>query len=155
MRKRNIIQLTLVRDKVNTYLKLKTAPELEQVFRDLSLEEFGEDNTETSTRWSNDSSEGLKFYKRATGENDNKIMGEVAFNDFGKSLMDRDNGRVNIALLRAVGSSGKGGVILKTSELIGYEELNDYAKRLAEWSKDFYRDYIKRSKLTATISIEV
>lgn len=162
MRKKNIIKLSLTRDKADTYLKIWVAPEIEQVF---SNNQTGVDSlvdeaeTQVSSRWFDGDGNGLRFYKNSAEFNSKLLNGDRAFNDFGKSLMDTNDynsgSRVNIALLRIVGASQAGGVTIKTSELIGYEELKTYTELLAKWSKDFYRDYIKKAKLTATISLEI
>lgn len=155
MKKRNVIKLTLVREKTDTYLKLWIAPEVENLFRESATAEFGLGNeTEISKKWFNEQNEGLKFYRNTTDMSNALQKLSPAYNDFGKMLLD-SNGYVNIALLRVVGASGQSGVILRTNDLISFEELKMYVERLANWGKEFYRDYIKKSKMTAVIAYEM
>lgn len=153
MRKRNIIKLTLIREQADTLLKLWIAPELEAVF---APPNGGKSNMEVSTQWHDSEGKGLMFYKKDI-EFAEKIKSDSIANDFGKSLLVAgDYGtKVNIALLRVVGASQRGGVLIKCNDLIGYEELKQYMELLGSWSKNFYRDYIKKTKLTATISLEM
>lgn len=122
------------------------------VFSEKALENYPDAPVEISERWFNGAGKGLQFYK-ITGDMDKKILGDQAYNNFGKSLMEGD--RINIALLRIVGASERTGVTIKTNDLIGYEELRQYSEKLSYWAKGFYRDFIKKSKITATISLEM
>ena len=160
MRKRNIVKFTLTRNKTETILKFWVAPEVEAVFKESAVNKYGNDYIEKSGAWFDENKEGLRFYKKEDELNNklseiqNRVTGYPIINDFGKTLFD-GRGCMNIALLRVVGVSEGKGVNIKTDSLIGYEELKRYVEMLGEWIKVFYRDYIKKSKITATIACEL
>lgn len=155
-KKRHGVKITLVRDHADTYLKFWIAPEVEAVFKSMAEKEHGLDNNiETSTRWLDDNKAGLQFYRNSS---ELKQIVDDSYprvqNDVGSGLMSGDK-YPNVGLLRIVGASEGSGKIIRTTDLIGYEESKIYVDRLASWVKNFYRDYIQKTKIVATISFEI
>lgn len=146
LEKKHVIDITLEKRELETFVSLKVAPEVEAFFKKAAKSE-----TETSNKWLDEEGEGLEFYRK-----NEKLSGKVenyddVMDNFGNGLME--GSRINLALLRICGISE--GVTVKTDDLLGYEETRQYIERLAEWTKKFYENNLKNHSLSASITFEV
>lgn len=170
---KDVIILDIVKEKQDIFLKINIVDKtIEEYFRKIAIMEHGaneKDFIQTSEKWVDREGNGLKFYKNNkelqanilktidgkynSGEGDNKRSLYIT-NDFGSSLYDK-NGRLNIAILRAVGASSPQGLTLKTTELIPWEECRTFIEQLAAFLKEFYKAFLKKSEGKFKIQIEV
>lgn len=151
MPSQNVIELDLSREGLETLLKIKVAPAIEQFFKNASNGVF-----ETSSKWLDNTGEGLDFYEKS------ETMSKLAdrrqvIDNFGNGLISRDGSfgalKINVAPLRLVGASVGDGVVLKTSDLLSFEEMKQYINELKDWTKAFYENDLLPAKITGSITI--
>lgn len=161
--KKTVIKLNLRKREMETELKIWVQPEIEEFFRSASLEKGNPSrdddnnsrpgNTSTSSKWKNVEGKGLEYYVKNV-KLSNKIDGmENVIDNFGNGLLHR--GQLNLALLRLKGISDGDGITIRTSDLLGYEEMNQYTQELAAWTKAFYEEYLHDQELEATITLDI
>lgn len=148
----NAVELDLSRNGLNTILKIKVAPAIEEFFKQANGGEF-----ETSSKWLDENSDGLRFYKKS--ETMSKLGDKrQVMDNFGNGLLESsyDNTlKINVAPLRIVGASSPEGVTVSTDDLLSYEEMKQYIKALAEWTKAFYENDLQPAEIAGKISFEV
>lgn len=154
MSKKRVLDVSLHKEGLKTYLKLKAAPEIEDYFRRAAENEFGIDAKEQSSKWRNESGSGLVFYKKSEKLSNKVTNYGPIMDNFGNGLLD-NAGRVNLALLRIVGISREDGVTISTEDLLGYEETRLYIEGLASWAKSFYEENLRDQDFTASVTFEV
>lgn len=151
------IYLTLEREKGNIKIKIKTPVELETFFKTISNGE-----TETSTYWKDENGNGLKFYK-INPEYAEKIKqvldGERYFDNFGGGLIDGTrnyNSLYNIAPLRTAGVGGDYMTLCSAKfEGVSSLELEDYIKRLGNFTKSIWSALINKTKIKSVLTFEI
>lgn len=158
--KKPAISITLKRQNMDIVMDIKTAPEIEDFFRKASLQvdngsadngdsANSEGRAKTSRRWFKANGEGLEYYVKNVKLSD-KVNGYSIMDNFGNGLIEDD--KINLAFLRVVGISN--GVSIRTTELLSLEEMKDYIQRLANWTRDFYRQHLSQAEIIATVNVE-
>jgi len=161
--KKQVIKLGLRKREMETELSIWAAPEIEEFFRTASLQKDNprrnddggnaDGNTSTSKKWKDANGKGLTYYVK-NEKLRNKLEGmNNVIDNFGNGLYHR--GQLNLALLRVKGISEGDGVVIRTSDLLGFEEMNQYAQELASWTKAFYEEYLHEQDLEASITLEM
>lgn len=153
-----LINLTLYRTGDKTVIQIKAAKELEAFFSDLSKGEGSEPQYLVSQNWKDKEGNNAKFYKM-TDTMEAKLAqwleNNSAFNNAGGSILVDSRGRVNMAILRAVGITGGTTISFVSSELSDNFELEDYVRSVANVSKKIYAAFISKSVVKATITLTV
>ncbi len=144
---KEVIDIGLVKEGLNTVMTIKVADELETYFKTLA----GND-TEQSSKWLDKNNRGLYFYKKVEAMSQ-KVGSVQVMDNFGNGLFDDQTGRINVALIRTVGASK--GISIKTQGLMTYSEMETYIKELATWVKGFYEEQMRPAEIKAKISMEV
>lgn len=157
--KKTIVNLSAEKDGSNLFLKIKLDPKLELFFSNLSKSDTGETQTQTSAKWLKPDETGLVFYL-PTEKNKTileKLKQNYSFNstidNFGSGLFSENSIGINIAILRIVGTSASP-VSFNVSDLVNYDELKTYIEKLGEITKEIYKNYIIKQKITARITFE-
>jgi hypothetical protein len=162
--RKEIINLNLSKQGMTSLLRIKVAEEIEDYFRKASLRdgETGSDNrsrrstrgnTDVSEKWLDESGEGLEFYKKNVKLSNKVSRYTQVIDNFGNGLID--DGRLNLALLRVKGISEGDGVSIKTDDLLGYAEMQEYITQLSSWTKAFYEDHLRDQDIVAKVTFEV
>jgi len=151
--KRKVIDITLRKEEMDSFINIKVSPEIETYFRKAAEKVDRRNSTEVSNKWFDENGDGLSFYKK-----NEKLSSKVenypdVMDNFGNGLMDSH--RINLALLRIVGISGEDGVTIKSDELIGHEEANAYVQKLADWTVQFYQTHLRDHSLSASVTLEL
>mgnify|MGYP003471788559 FL=1 len=152
MSKINAIELDLSRNGLNTILKIKVAPAIEEFFK-----QAVDGRMETSSKWLDENGDGLRFYKKSETMSRLGDQRQVIDN-FGNGLLENNGSntlKINVAPLRIVGASSENGVSITTDDLLSYEEQKQYIKALAEWAKIFYENDLQPAVIAGKISFEV
>lgn len=154
--KKKILDIDLSKDGLNIFLKIKASPEIEKFFKSVAVDDIagviGGVYQEKSNKWVDDRGVGLQFYIKAKKLND-KVAGVDVIDNFGNGLFNENKEKINVALLRAVGITD--GIVFRTTDLLGYEEMKAYIEKLAVWTKGFYREHLKENTIKASLSFEV
>lgn len=131
-----ILLMKLLRENGKTKLYLKTAPEVEAVFRT--------EQTTVSTVYK-DEDTFHNFYKQLSNE-DNlvNLVDNVRLNSYGTQLFD--GYRKNLSLLRTVGISN--GILFEIQGLIGEEMLEEWSRTLKEFILKLYKSYVRPVEIT-------
>ena len=150
------VKITLRRSGFDILMDLKVDQKIENFFKQASLEGSCADNgdatedgvAKTSTKWVDKEGNGLTYYvkNRKVGE---LVPGTRVIDNFGNGLLDED--KMNVAFLRIVNVSK--GVTIKTTDLLSLEEMKDYIRRFANWTKEFYQNHLVDSEVIAEISV--
>lgn len=169
---KHAISLEIRKNKVDIVLKIKVSKEIEMFFKELALAAYPDDSDninengghlQQSSKWYDEEDNGLMFYRvtdKMSEKLDDLLGGKIIAedgrrlmicNNFGSGLYEND--RLNIAILRAVNAAE--GITLKTTDLLGYEEIKRYIEDLASITKEFYRNFLQKAKVKAKISFEV
>ena len=146
--KKTIVSLTAEREGSKLNLKIKIDKKIEALYKSMSNEAI-----ETSTLWTDNEGNGLKFYK--LNESMDAIRRSTSnryslCDNFGRGLV-RDG--YNIAIFRIVGASK--GITFNVSSLVTYEELKSYIEALGFVVKDMYKNFITKQKISAKITFEL
>jgi hypothetical protein len=152
MTTKNAVVIGVQKEGSDVIINIKVAKEIEEFFEKLSKAENGDNYIQQSNRWFDKDGAGLKFYKSSSAMDEKLRSYYGVTNNYGDGLMDSVGTRINIALIRSVGASA--GITVKTNDLIGYEEVRVYMERLADFTKVFYRNYLKKLNIKAKVSFE-
>lgn len=149
--KKTIVSLTAEKDGMDFYLTIKADKKLENLFKTIS-----ENQTSQSTKWLDNNNTGLQFYvkndKMAEMLNKTAIY-SANCDDFGSSLIK--NGEYNFAVIRAKGISSTGGIKMKATEIISYDELKNYIEKLGQFIKTIYQNNLTKTKIKAKITFDI
>lgn len=151
MSKKNVLDLTLKKEGMESVLHIKAAKEFEDFFKKAAKKKSSS-YTETSNKWLNEDGEGLEFYIKNEKLNNKVSNYGPIIDNFGNGLVE-DDGRINLAILRIVGISD--GVTVKTNDMLSYQEVSEYIQKVASWGKAFYEENLRDGDLSATVNFEV
>lgn len=147
--KKQFLEIEVKRESNSVSFTIKGAEEIEEYFADLAGEaEF------RSEKWTNADGTGAKFYKLdTTSELEEFLASHYAYNDVGSYLMQ--NNKVNIAFLRVKGLSQ--GVTIKCAagQINNNVDIELFVRTFCEVSKNFYKKFIARQSIKATVTYEL
>lgn len=149
--KKTIAEVTFIRQNGKQVVNLKTAPEIEELFK----------NSEkvTSRVYKNSKGEPLTFYSLEERITDfsNKYNQQVTtgarvrLDDYGRGLMT--DGYSNLSVLRTVGI-GKG-ITFEVTGLVLDKDLKDWIYDVAYFLKFLYRHFIEKKEVHAVVMVDV
>jgi hypothetical protein len=131
----------------NLKVYVKTHPSVEEFFKTIS-----DDKRDISKVIKLEDRTPAKFYVMTNG-NDSELDRFFVnrFNDFGSNLMRTNPVTPNIALLRMVGISD--GLTAIFPNRYSEESLEDYAKKMRQTIKELYVNFIRKVRITATLTV--
>lgn len=147
---RDCITIDVIRRRGYSLVKIWIDPAIEQAFKNIA--EDANAPVMESSKWKDEAGNGLHFYK-IPNEIDARLLKGGYYNDYGKPLVD-PSGNANVALLRTVGISQKGGISVKTTDMFAIEDCRLFTEKTAEWAKRFYKNYIEDATYSAKITLE-
>ncbi len=131
-----ILLMKLLRENGKTKLYLKTAPEIESVFRTEQTNE---------SRVYKDEDNFHSYYNQLSNEDSLvSLVDNIRLNNYGTQLVD--GYRKNLSLLRTVGISN--GILFEIQGLIGEEMLEEWSKTLKEFILKLYKSYVRPVEIT-------
>jgi len=136
------IVIDLYRRNGDIFLDFKTDEALEAIFKSKSS------GVKESAKWA-----GLTFYTIPS------LLDSLAyrrlleehnlFDDYGQSVVEE--GKFNIAFLRTVGGKGT----IKLNEEIPFAEASEAVRRMVQFVKRYYRDFMADYTVKGSVTVEV
>lgn len=152
------IKIKLERINNQTILNIQIPEKMEKFFKSISSNE-----KRMSERWAHKNQKGAEFYVINSAYNltEKKITSKIAtyslqtFNDYGDGLY-RDNA-INLAPLRTVNASKGIRIFNHSNENWNLEniDLENYIRKLADFSKKLWESVIEKQQIKAIISFEL
>lgn len=130
------------------YISFKIPEEIENFFKSVS-----EEKVKKSSAWFK-GEEGVDYYAQPE-ELETKLtsIDSYVFSDFGSGLI-RD-GKINVAILRCVGSSKGVKINSDGFSAVSNAELQDYVKRIGMYIKKLWESNISSTTIKSTITFEL